>query len=182
MWGGETTGGQETGGCWQSQPGGVLCACSAAQSCLILCNPMDCSPPGSSVHGISQARILEWVANSFSRESSQPRDWTHVSCIAGRFFTLWALSEAWQGPLLGGRGHASCPPAAEIWDPPSPAGGQPVWRVQELDKRSYCLLMPQAEMELSAPCLFPHILLHIVKASWQCLLVTSSHRQAVFQA
>ena len=42
--------------------------------------------------------------------------------------------------------------------------------------------MPQAEMELNAPCLLPHILLHIVKASWQCLLVTSSHRQAVFQA
>ena len=43
------------------------------------CNPMDCSPPGSSVHGISQARILEWVAISFSRKSSQPRDWTHIS-------------------------------------------------------------------------------------------------------
>ena len=48
---------------------------------------MDCSPPGSSVHGISQARILEWVSFSFSRGSSQPRDRTHVSCIAGGFFT-----------------------------------------------------------------------------------------------
>ena len=46
-----------------------------------------CSPPGSSVHGISQARILEWVAISFSRESSWSRDRTHVSCIAGRFYT-----------------------------------------------------------------------------------------------
>ena len=55
--------------------------------CLTLCNPMDCSPPGSSVHGISQARILEWVAISFSRESSQPRNQTHVSCLADRFFT-----------------------------------------------------------------------------------------------
>ena len=45
-----------------------------AQSCLTLCDPMDCSPPGSSVHGILQARILEWVAISFSRGSSQPRD------------------------------------------------------------------------------------------------------------
>ena len=51
---------------------------------------MECSPPGSSVHEIFQARILEWVAISFSRGSSQPRDWIHVSCTAGRFFTNWA--------------------------------------------------------------------------------------------
>ena len=55
---------------------------------------MDCSLPGSSVHGILQARILEWVAISFSRGSSQPRDRTRVSCIAGRFFfTSWATRE-----------------------------------------------------------------------------------------
>ena len=48
---------------------------------------MDWSPPGSSVHGISQARILEWVAISFSRGSSQIRDQTHIFCIAGGFFT-----------------------------------------------------------------------------------------------
>ena len=60
------------------------------QSCLTLCNSLDCSPPGSSVHGILQAGILEWVAISFSRGSSQPRDRTRVSCIAGRFFTNWA--------------------------------------------------------------------------------------------
>ena len=56
------------------------------QSCPTLCNPMDCSTPGSSVHGILQARILEGVAILFSR-SSQPRDWTWVSCITGIFFT-----------------------------------------------------------------------------------------------
>ena len=50
-------------------------------------DPMGSSMPGSSVHGISQARVLEWVATSFSRESSWPRDWTRVSCIAGGFFT-----------------------------------------------------------------------------------------------
>ena len=55
-----------------------------AQLCLILCNPMDCSPPGYSIHGIFQTRILEWVAISFSRLSSQPRDQTWVSHIAGR--------------------------------------------------------------------------------------------------
>ena len=61
--------------------------CLVAQLCPTLCDPMDCSPPGSSVHGISQARILEWVAISFSRGSSQPRDQTRVSCTAGKFFT-----------------------------------------------------------------------------------------------
>ena len=64
-----------------------------AQFCLTLCDPMDCSPPGSSLHGILQARILEWVAISFYRGSSQPRDSTCVSCIAGRFFTIWVTGE-----------------------------------------------------------------------------------------
>ena len=62
-----------------------MCVC--VQSCLTLCNPMNCSLPGSSVHGIFQARILEWVAISFSSRSCLPRDRTHVSCIAGGFFT-----------------------------------------------------------------------------------------------
>ena len=61
-----------------------------AQSCPTLCDPMDCSPPGSSVHGIFQVRILEWVAISFSRGSFQPRDWTRVSHNVGRCFTIWA--------------------------------------------------------------------------------------------
>ena len=64
------------------------------QSCPTLCDPMDCSLPGSSVHGIFQAKILEWVSISFSREFSWPRDWTRVSCIVGRRFTVWATREA----------------------------------------------------------------------------------------
>ena len=60
------------------------------ESCVTLCGPVDCSPPGSSVQGISQARILEWVAISFSRGSSWPGDRIHVSCMAGEFFTIWA--------------------------------------------------------------------------------------------
>ena len=64
-----------------------------AQSCQTLCNPMDSSPLGSSGHGILQARILEWVAIPFSRESSWPRDRTPVFCTAGRFFTIWAPRE-----------------------------------------------------------------------------------------
>ena len=62
--------------------------------CLTLCNPMDCSLPGSSIHGILQARILEWVAIPSSRGSSQLRDWTQVSHTAGRFFTVWVTREA----------------------------------------------------------------------------------------
>ena len=58
-----------------------------AQSCPTLFDPMNCSLPGSSVHGISQVRILEWDAISSSRGSSQHRDWTRVSCNAGGFFT-----------------------------------------------------------------------------------------------
>ena len=60
-----------------------------AQSCLTPCNPMNCSPPGSSIHGIFQARILEWVAPPFSRGSSWTRDQTWVSHLSGRFFTIW---------------------------------------------------------------------------------------------
>ena len=62
--------------------------------CLTLCDPLDYSPPGSSVHGDSPARILEWVAFPSSRGSSQPRDNTWVSCIAGGFFIIGAPGEA----------------------------------------------------------------------------------------
>ena len=67
------------------------CMCAKLlQLCPTPCDPMDCSPPGSSVHGILQAKILEWVAIAFSRGSSWPRDRTQVSHIAGIFFTIWA--------------------------------------------------------------------------------------------
>ena len=62
-----------------------------SQLCPTLCDPVDCSPSGFSTHGILQARILEWVAISFSRGSSRPRDRTQVSCNAGRHLTLWAM-------------------------------------------------------------------------------------------
>ena len=65
-----------------------------AQSCPTLCDPMDYSLPVSSVHGILQARTLEWVAILFSREYSWLRDQTQVSCIAGRFFTVWVTKKA----------------------------------------------------------------------------------------
>ena len=61
-----------------------------AQSCLTLCGRMDCSLRGSSVHGIFQAIVLEWIAISFSKGSSQPRDRTRVSGIVDRYFTVWS--------------------------------------------------------------------------------------------
>ena len=75
------------------------CCTKSLQSCPTPCDPMDCSPPGSSVHGIVQAGILEWVAIFFSRGSSWPRDWSHVSCIAGRFFTTEMPGE----PIFSGK-------------------------------------------------------------------------------
>ena len=65
---------------------------SVTQSCPTLCDSMNCSPP-SSVHGILQARILQWVAFLFSRESSRPKDRTWVSCIADRFFIAWTTRD-----------------------------------------------------------------------------------------
>ena len=91
----------EDSGCWRHKNDFLnaikVLSCLVAQSCLALYNPMDCSPPGSSVHGILQARILVRVATSFSRGSSQPRDRTHfsyVNCTVGRFFICWAIREA----------------------------------------------------------------------------------------
>ena len=98
---------------WASEPCLVLTASfcvfstqkesksEVAQSCLTLCDAMGYSPPGSSVYGILQARILEWVAISFFRGSFQPKDWTWVSCIAGSLFTIWATRKSvsrWKFP------------------------------------------------------------------------------------
>ena len=89
-----------------------------AQSCPILCDPMDCSLPGSSVHGIFQARVLEWVAISFSRGSSWPRDWTWVSCIAGRRFTIWATGPCllnWSSAFYSPKGFAWSGMVIDVW-------------------------------------------------------------------
>ena len=77
----------------------IVCV-SVAQSCLPICDPMDC-PSGSSVHGILQARILEWIAIPFSRGTSQPRDRTQV-CITGRSFTVWATGKSYSTCLING--------------------------------------------------------------------------------
>ena len=71
-----------------------MCGAQSLSCVQFFCNPMDCSPPSSSVRAIFQARILEWVAISFSRESSRSRDRTQVSHIAGRRFNLCTTREA----------------------------------------------------------------------------------------
>ena len=80
--------------------------CMHAQSCLALCDPMDCNPPGSSVHGILQARILEWVAMPSSRGSSQPKDRIHISsvtCIGRQVLHQGATWEVLPCPVLSGK-------------------------------------------------------------------------------
>ena len=77
----------------------IVCVCVCvcvlvAPSCPTLCHPVDYRPPVSSVHGVLQARILEWTVTSFSKGFSCPRDRTWVSCIAGRFFTIWAIGKS----------------------------------------------------------------------------------------
>ena len=88
------------GRCWMSQKlsggkwvGWVKVKVLVSRWCLTLCDPMDCSPPGSSIHGIFQAKILQWVAILYFRGCSQPRiNW--ACCIAGRFFTVLITREA----------------------------------------------------------------------------------------
>ena len=70
------------------------CCCSVVNSVWLLCNPVDCTPPGSSVHGIFQARTLEWVAISFPRGSSWTRYQTHISCISRQILSHWTIREA----------------------------------------------------------------------------------------
>ena len=85
----------------------IIHTVKVTQSCQTGCHPMDCA-----VHGILQARILEWVAIPFSRWSSQPRDWTQVSRIAGGFFTSWATREAqeyWSGQPIPSPGDLPDP-------------------------------------------------------------------------
>ena len=100
----------KSGDLWKKQSLSILNPCMKCKNHLIhwsrsvvsdSLRPMDCSPPGSSLHGILQARILEWVAISFSRGSSRPRDQTQVSRIPGRRFNLWATREA-HGIMLKG--------------------------------------------------------------------------------
>ena len=107
----------------QQSVGSRVVIMKVAQSCPTLCDPMDYT-----VHGILQARILEWVVFPFSSGSSQPRDQTQVSCIAGRFFTSWATREAqehWSGYPI--------PSSVDLLDPGIELGS-PALQVDSLPK------------------------------------------------
>ena len=95
-----------------------------AQSCPTLCNPMDCSPKGSSVHRILQATILEWVDMPSSRGSSWPRDRTQVSSMADRLFTIWATREA-HAAAAAAKSLQSCPTLCDPTDSSSPGSAVP---------------------------------------------------------
>ena len=103
-----------------------MCVCMLSLSVVsTLCDPMNYSLPGSSVHGIAQARILEWVAISYSRRSYQPRDQTCISCIVGKFFypcTTWTQDAA----AAAAKSLQSCPTLCDPIDgspPPPPSLG-----------------------------------------------------------
>ena len=107
--------------------------CTCARVCSVtkfwptLCGPMDCRPPGSSAHAISPARILEWVAIFFPGYLCQPRDRTHISCIAGEFFTTE-------------------PPGKSLWPIIPPLGirqwqNYPSMYIQEICKNIYCSII-----------------------------------------
>ena len=88
---------------WGTKRRLLLLLYSVAKSRSTLCNPMECSPPGSSVHGNSQGRILVWVVISFSRASSRARDQTHLSCIGMQILYCWATREAPREDLVIGK-------------------------------------------------------------------------------
>ena len=153
------------------------------QSCPTLCDPMDCSPVGSSVHGILQARVLEWVAVPFSRESSRPRDQTHVSLIAGGFFTVWATREAhrlerrWLNvkcfPLTVKPGG----PGSSLFSPVPGRSHSPFWNCPSCF--SSLLGVPAASFPIVYPPLSISLPIHLGLASSLCTDLTSENSSLV---
>ena len=121
-------------------PEATLLESEVAQSCPTLCDPMDCSLPGSSIHGIFQARILEWVSISFSKGSSRPEDQTQVSCVVGRCFTIWAT---YPRPL---QNEASCQSYWHIYHLISFLFSQ-IASVKQMSGHWRCLYMLQKKLQ-----------------------------------
>ena len=140
---------QDIGEC---QPSSHVCVhAQLLQLCPTLCNPTDRSPPGSSVHGILQVRMLEWLAMPSSRESSPPRDWTRVSCLsctAGGFFTTEPLGK----PPHPTRRNCS---KAEL-DPTSLASSHFIWKQRTGARVSIGLYPTQFLMIFKLNCFFLH--------------------------
>ena len=169
--------------------GGGGCGC-VAQLCLTLCNPVDYSPPGSSVQGILQAGILEWAAILFSRASFPPRDQTRVSyvfCISGRFFTIWATREALTqvGPSL--RNKQSTPASLEwkchAWQSPHHswvmgAGKAALgWPLALQRSHTDCRCPSDSSPPISAPRQAEVTLVYSILniSSWKCFYIRSTH-------
>ena len=148
-----------------------------AQLCPTLCDPINCSPPGSSVHGILQARVLEWVAISFSRGSSQPRDRIRVSCIAGRCFILWATREVrGQAPLSMGFSRqeywsgspfpfpGDLPPDPHLWCLPELADGlfttNVTWEALQRGHTMFNIVLPLSHFSRVRLCATPYTAAH----------------------
>ena len=104
----------------------MLCVL-VAKLCPTLCDSMNCSLPGSSVHLILQARILDWLANPFSRGFSRTRDWTQVSCIAGKFLTIRATRDApiYAAAAAAAKSLQSCPTVCDPIDGLLPGSSVP---------------------------------------------------------
>ena len=124
------------------------------QSCPILCNPMIYSSPGSSVHGILQARILEWVAISFSRRSFWTRDQTLVSGTTSRFFTIWATREASRSYFVTNKASSPHPIIEREcniseWESPNSPWGWQSWEAYHHSMSMKVLLINSCSLETS---------------------------------
>ena len=124
------------------------------QSCPTLCNPMDCSLPGSSVHGILQARILEWVATSFSRRSFRPRDQTLVSDRASRFFTICTTREVSRSYSVTSKASSPHPITerkcnSSEWESPNSPWGWQSWEAYHHSMSVTVLLINSCSLETS---------------------------------
>ena len=117
--------------------------CLASKLCLTLCDPMDCSPPGSSIHRISQVRLLEWVAVSFSRGSSRPRGQTQVSRIVDKRFTIWATREVIKEYIqcLATSKSKALPEPLERTQPCKKVGFSPVRPFQNTIRFLICIIL-----------------------------------------
>ena len=139
----------------------IACMLSPFSRVQLFVTPVDCGLPGSSSHGIFQARILEWVAISFSRGSSRPADWTWVSLIAGRLFTIWATRESlerlWSplnSPQLTSRVMSRHIPTQN----PAMTPKSLQWLPRPCDPDPHVSLLPIPLFHLIGPLLFPNIL------------------------
>ena len=111
------------------------------QSRPILCDPMGGSPPGSSVHEISQARIMEWVAIPFSRWSFQPRDLTQVSHVAGRFFIIWAIYLSKRQPSQKGETLSSLESDSFIVQAPTTVGCITLQKIRSISSFRFLIII-----------------------------------------